>query len=61
VGFLSNRAVRNGDRGLLLNFTNMAEADALGTCRKLERAIKEDLARKELFTAPHLRASPDLG
>jgi hypothetical protein len=28
---------------------------------KLERAIKENLARKELFTASRLRASPDVG
>jgi GntR family transcriptional regulator / MocR family aminotransferase len=44
VDALSSRAIRHrcGD-GLLLGFTNVAEADAPGLCRRLERAIGRDL------------------
>jgi GntR family transcriptional regulator / MocR family aminotransferase len=45
VEALSSRATRHrcGD-GLLLGFTNVAEADALGLRRRLERAIGQDLS-----------------
>jgi GntR family transcriptional regulator/MocR family aminotransferase len=44
VEALSSRAIRPrcGD-GLLLGFTNVAEADALRLCRRLERVIGPDL------------------
>jgi GntR family transcriptional regulator/MocR family aminotransferase len=44
VEALSSRVIRHrcGD-GLLLGFTNVAEADALSLCRRLERAIGENL------------------
>jgi GntR family transcriptional regulator / MocR family aminotransferase len=44
VDALSSRAIRHRcDEGLLLGFTNIAEADAPNLCRRLERAIASDL------------------
>ena len=44
VEALSSRAMHHRcGEGLLLGFTNVAEADALGLCRRLERAIGPDL------------------
>ena len=43
---LSSRAIRYGcGQGLLLGFTNIAEADALPLCRRLADAIAEELRR----------------
>jgi GntR family transcriptional regulator / MocR family aminotransferase len=44
VEALSSRVIRHRcGEGLLLGFTNVAEADAPGLCRRLERAIGPDL------------------
>jgi GntR family transcriptional regulator/MocR family aminotransferase len=44
---LSSRAIAHaGGQGLLLGFTNLAQADALETCRRLERVIGKELGSR---------------
>lgn len=44
VEALSSRAIKHQcGNGLLLGFTNIAEADAINMCRRLERAIGAEL------------------
>ena len=47
VEALSSRAIAHAcGEGLLLGFTNVAEADAMDICRRLERAIGTQLGRQ---------------
>jgi hypothetical protein len=50
VESLSNRAIRHrSPQGLLLGFTNVAEAEAQIVCRRLDRAIGKDLRSSRIL------------
>ena len=51
VEALSHRSTTNAcGQGLLLGFTNIAEADALNTCRRLDRLIGKSLQNHNVKT-----------